>query len=229
VKIALCYPSHRQTESGFTRCLARLAIATALAGHELEVFNQSSSNLGAARSRLWGDALVWGADYMLCLDADHTFPPDALIRLLRHDVPVVAANYMRRGQVIQPVAAMADGAPVWTTSEKARGGELEEVDYLGLGFCLIQLRTVDNALRDLARREGKSSYMPLFAFGYTDDARDIGEEVFFFSNLARAGIKPLVDHTLSWEVGHIGEFVMTPAVAEQQRSPSSATRIRLRP
>ena len=45
----------------------------------------------------------------------------------------------------------------------------------------------------------------------------VGEDVFFFRKLAAAGIRPFVDHRLSWEVGHLFEVVLTNghAVAQQ--------------
>ena len=43
-------------------------------------------------------------DWILWLDADHTFPNETLLRLLGHGKDVVACNYARRAGATEPVA-----------------------------------------------------------------------------------------------------------------------------
>lgn len=190
---------------------------------ELEVFMVSSSMLTESRHRLVAEALAWGADYMLCLDADHIFPADTLVRLLGHGLPVVGCNYARRFTPTAPTAAIDSGdedAPselLYTTPEKAEAGLVEECAHLGFGVLLIDMRIFD-ALQVHAEAHGDGNFLPLFKFVETANKIGmVGEDVFFFRKLAEAGIKPFVDHSLSWEVGHCFEVTLWNNTAWNQR------------
>lgn len=191
----------------------------------IEVFWVSTSNLLQSRHKIVADAVYWGADYLLWLDADHTFPRDALARLWAHNLPIVGCNYSRRCIPTAPTAAKIvtnDDAEdhknlVYTTVEKASAGEVEEVSHLGLGLCLIDMRCID-ALQAKAEEDGERNFLPLFKFETADDGHsEIGEDVFFFNKLRNAGIKTYCDHALSWEVGHIHEAIMWNSTAVRQR------------
>lgn len=224
MKIALCIPCHRQTEAKFTQCLASLIAFSSRATVEIdgnpvtpefEIFMVSSSLLCESRNRLVAEAINWEADYMLWMDADHVFPCDALLRLLSKSQLVVGCNYARRFSPTSPTASKYGEDDemdlVWTTQEKAAAGELEEVAHLGLGLCLIDMR-VYAILEAQAEEEGKEHFWPLFIQPPTPDGiRCVGEDVSYFKKLREAGIKIFCDHELSWEVGHIGEQLLTNA------------------
>lgn len=249
LKVAICIPVYGMTHAKFTQSLANLIIhslgATILRGEvegpvqlQLETFMVSSSMLTESRHRLVAEALAWEADYMLCLDADHVFPSDALLRLLGRGLPVVGCNYPRRFTPTAPTAAVESGATgpsggegesnrllLYTTREKAEAGEIEACAHLDFGLLLIDMRVFD-ALQakaeEVAEREGLSAdaanFLPLFKFEPTaNKVGMIGEDVFFFRKLAEAGIRPFVDHRLSWEIGHLFEIVLTNGHAFAQR------------
>lgn len=238
LKVAICIPVYGMTHAKFTQSLANLIIhslgATIVRGEaaepvklELETFMVSSSMLTESRHRLVAEALAWEADHMLCLDADHVFPPDTLLRLLSHGLPVVGCNYARRFTPTAPTAAVDSGATddceaeakrllLYTTEEKARAGEVEPCAHLGFGVLLLDMRVFD-ALQAQAERAGDGNFLPLFKFEPTENKVGmIGEDVFFFRKLAEAGIRPFVDHGLSWEVGHLFEVVLTNGHAAAQ-------------
>jgi len=93
LKVAICIPVYGMTHAKFTQSLANLIIRSLgariedAAGEpvklELETFMVSCSMLTESRHRLVAEALSWEADHMLCLDADHVFPADALLRTYR--------------------------------------------------------------------------------------------------------------------------------------------------
>jgi hypothetical protein len=234
------------THAKFTQSLANLIVRSLGAevrdpagepvALELETFMVSCSMLTESRHRLVAEALAWEADHMLWLDADHVFPPDALLRLLAHNLPAVGCNYPRRFAPTAPTAAVeAAGAEdaedvrhlVYTTREKAEAGEIEPVAHLGFGLLLLDMRVFDSlqlhaeqkAARDgLAADPAAANFLPLFKFEPTaNKVGMIGEDVFFFRKLAAAGIRPFVDHRLSWEVGHLFEIVLTNGHALAQR------------
>lgn len=230
LKIALCIPCHRQTEAKFTQCLVSMVTTTLAAKIEMgnepveiefETFIVSCSLLPESRNRLVVEALHWQADYMLWMDADHTFPCDALLRLLSRSKLVVGCNYARRFSPTSPTASHYDDKGnvelVWTTPENAKAEEVEEVHHLGLGFCLVDMR-VYVMLDDKAKSEGKEHFWPLFTIPAKPDGIGcIGEDVSYFKLLREAGVKVYVDHALSWDVGHLSDCILTNAHAHVQK------------
>lgn len=232
VKIALCIPCYGDTKARFTQCLA--AMITHFLGadittpdgvavtREVKTFMVSCSVLTQSRHMLVAEALAWGADYLLWLDADHVFPEDALARLWARNLAVVGCNYARRCHPTAPTAAKTVDAAndhrnlVYTTPDKVAGDLVEEVDHIGFGLCLIDMRIFD-LLQNKAEAEGRDSFLPLFHFETKPDGFGIiGEDVYFFAKLRAAGVPVHVDHALSWEVGHLHEQVMTNALAVAQ-------------
>ena len=231
MKIAICIPCHRQTEAKFTQCLAEMLVFTMsrqiefngkLVTPQIETLIVSCSLLTESRNRLVAEAINCDADYMLWMDADHIFPRDALLRLLSHNMLVVGCNYARRLDPTSPTASKpnAEGKNelVWTTKEVADRGDMEEVGHLGLGLCLMDMRAF-GILEHKAKEEGKEHFWPLFRIDPTEDGiGSIGEDVYFFKRLRDAGIPIVLDHNLSWDVGHIHEHILTNAHCEIQKN-----------
>jgi hypothetical protein len=223
LKIALCIPCHRQTEAKFTQCLvsmvahtlgARIEMGDEPVEIEFESFIVSCSLLPESRNRLVVEALHWDADYMLWLDADHIFPRDALLRLLSRSKLVVGCNYARRFSPTSPTASILTGDTpglVWTTEEKAKAEEVEEVSHLGLGLCLVDMRAYV-ILDEKAKEDGKDHFWPLFTIPAKEDGIGcIGEDVSYFRALREAGIGIYLDHSVSWQVGHLSDAILTNA------------------
>lgn len=231
-RLAICIPCYGDTKAKFTLSLANALVFAKdckivgpdgePVGIEIETFMVASSMLTESRHRLIAEALAWNATHALWLDADHVFPADVIPRLLAHNVDVVGANYPRRCIPTAPTAARHidddhdNRNLVYTTLEKAQDGELEEVDHLGFGVCLMNMRIID-ALQVKAD-ETDGNILPLFYFQPREDKVGmIGEDVFFFAKVRDAGCKVYCDHGLSWEVGHIHEQILTNAHALTQK------------
>jgi hypothetical protein len=218
VKIAICIPTYGDTKAAFTASLAMMIQETLkqLPAVEFHVFMISSSILIQARTQLFLEAVKWQADYLLWLDADHIFPQNAVTRLLSRARDVVGVNYPRRDISAEPTAfrsAPADMVEmVWTTADKRDADLVEEVEYMGLGLVLINMRAM--------RRLGPSP-LPLFHMEARSDGTYLGEDVFFFRKLRSVGIGIFVDHSLSWEIGHIVEHRLTNADADAARNGRS--------
>lgn len=246
IRLAICIPTYGDTKAKFTLSLANALIhlgecrITDPEGVpveiETEVFMVSCSMLTESRHRLVAEALVWGATHMLWLDADHVFPADAFPRLLMRNLDVVGANYARRCIPTAPTACKIvtseDGEDnknlVYTTMEKAHDGVVEEVDHMGFGLCLLNMRVFD-MLQNKADTEGDGSFLPLFKFEeIPGKVGMIGEDVYFFRKLRDAGARVFVDHALSWEVGHIHEYIYTNAHAVAQKDKWADANLKLR-
>lgn len=202
MKIAICIPSRDQWSAVFGFCLARLT-GQFRATHpnvKLRILYVRGSHLPNQRADLVEAALEWGATHLLWLDTDMRFPGDTLARLLQHEAPVIAANYVKRKPPHTPVTVGLDGKPVYTTKE-THG--LETVSHTGMGVTLVRAEVFKQIER------------PWFAFPWLPKAsRCAGEDTFFYSQLQRAGIKPTIDHDLSREVTHVGEAEITYEMAE---------------
>jgi len=231
LKIAACIPSYGNPEAMFMQSFVAMqkhfyeAKLTNEKGEEfekeMETFFVASSMLTESRHRLVAEALNWGADYMLWCDADHTFPPEALLQLWQRNVQVVGTNYARRSKPTGPTACKMvtndEGQDhknlLYTTLEKCQDELIEEVTHVGFGFCLIRMDVFD-VLQAHAEAQGKETFLPLFMFQPTDNFKGmIGEDVYFFNKLREAGIKVYCDHGVSWHVGHIMKSIVTNAHA----------------
>jgi len=228
MKIAICIPRYGDTKGEFTISLARMLVHSLAAPGpdgaplQIEIFSLSSSDLPASRTELLKRAIFWQARYLLWLDADHVFPPDALLRLLARKLPVVGCNQPRRSLPTGPVAVRLNAAGemehVYTTEALAKADAVEEVWHVGLAFCLIDMNVLHQVKDHVEKGVGWDQWSPFDRKLLPGTNARMGEDVSFFRELTDAGIKVHVDHGLSWEVGHIAERVITNADAEAQKA-----------
>lgn len=221
MKVAICTPHYADVTAAYARSLSKMLLRTShssityngvATAPAFEVFMRKSSVLPRCRNTLVKDALDWEANYLLWIDADHSFPEDALLRLLSLNLPVVGVNYPRRAKPTWPTAVSLEGQFIWTTEDQARSGEVVQVRHLGLGFCLIDMNVI-HALRQQA--PGK----PLFALEMVGEGLEVvAEDVFFFRRVNEAGFGVYLDHALSWHIGHVYDGIVTNADAIAERA-----------
>ncbi len=221
MKIAICTPHYADVHALFAKSLAKMMVRTVQAPimfngevtvPQLELFFKSSSTLSTLRNELVKEAEDWGANYLLWADADHTFPDEALLRLLGLNLRVVGVNYPRRTFPTWPTATTLKNEILWTTEEMARNQEITEVGHMGLGFCLMDM-TVLNDLRSVSE-----SIWPLFAHETRPGkTQAVGEDIYFFNKLRAARIPIHLDHALSWSIGHVHPKLLTNEDALRER------------
>jgi hypothetical protein len=197
VRVAVCVPCQHQVSSQFMFDLVRMMTLTAATRKDIEMrlFLHRGSILPAQRQALVNQALAAEATHILFLDADMRFPKETLPRLLEHNHPIVAANYPTRIYPVRPTATTVEGekrVPLYTGPESTG---LEEASTAGMGCMLVETAV----FRNLSE--------PWFQF-YFDESRKhyIGEDYCFCIKATQAGIPIYVDHDLSKEVRHVGEF-----------------------
>ncbi|HEX9947522.1 MAG TPA: hypothetical protein VGA98_08280 [Allosphingosinicella sp.] len=206
VNIRICSPVHGDPRAHFAASLVALVIRSMKEGLSLSWGLQSSSSIINSRRALAEEALERGDDYLLWADADHSFPEDALIRLLSHGLDFVGINQPRRMLPTGPSTLGLDGKLVWTTRELAEAGRVEEVAHVGFGLTLIR----SEVFRRLPQ--------PWFAMTLGPDGYvDIGEDSWFSGIARKAGFRIYCDHRLSWQSAHIMELSLTNEVAAVQR------------
>lgn len=186
VRLAIAVPAHDTVPALFANDLAKLYAATSASVPIITLATMIGTFVHQAREKLLHDVVnLWGATHVLWLDADMAFPPDTALRLLKHGVDVVAANYVTRVAPSRPTA-MRDGQCV--SSAEATG--LEAVEHVGMGAFLMKASVVSN--------------IPSPRFWYSTATET--EDVFFCRLLRAAGHSIYIDHDLSREVGHVGTY-----------------------
>jgi hypothetical protein len=206
MKTAICVPHHGDVKAAFAGSLAQLAAYTARMDvlyngasvrPQLVTLFDDRGTLELKRTALVRRARESKADYLLWVDSDQVFPPDGLLRLMRHDLPLVGCNYMLRDGT-GPSACGFEAEPVWS-----RAGEtgLQSVAAIGLGFCLVKMPVFDAIAAALPDSR-------LFVTEIGRDGEAVrGEDVHFCNLVRQAGFPVMLDHDLSREIGHVAEIV----------------------
>lgn len=208
LKILCCIPTHGDWKSGFgwslTRAVTHFATMPYDGEKAVEIEVIKSSILPETRTRLVSRACKYEATHILWLDSDMKFPKDVIPRLLNHNKPVIGANYVTKDVEPRPVAYREDEdyiGPVWTKQESAG---LEQVTFIGMGCLLTDIRVFDQLK------------LPYFMFEPQPPqfVKQCGEDGYFCAKLRDAGMEVWIDHDLSKQVSHIGDFEYTCRMAE---------------
>jgi hypothetical protein len=203
MKVAICTPTPGTVTTSFM--LSLLSLLADPRGHRIYTLASEGSVIHRQRNWLVEQVLKTDADYILWLDSDQTFPPDTLARLVAHQLPFVACNVPRRRPPFTPTAIMSDGTTVWTTLEKVQNQSVEPVDLIGLGVAL----TATSLFRGLKT--------PFPSSG------EAGEDIAFCRQVAERGVRPFIDHALSWEIGHVGLVEISHRDALRERRGNADT------
>lgn len=145
-----------------------------------------------ARNQAVHDFLSMDFEYLFFLDDDVICPPDTIIRLQSHKLPIVSGMYFRRQPPICPCALRNQpGGRQWLTNFKMP--EMVEVDYVGAGCLLIH--------RDVFRTVKHNSVSSPW-FDWTVDRIDMepnnrmSEDFTFCDRVREAGYKVLIDSSI---------------------------------
>jgi hypothetical protein len=189
MKLAIAVPALTNVPAVFANDLALLYAETSRVIPQTTLAMMVGTFVHQARERLLDDLMRWGATHILWLDADMTFPKDAALRLLAHDKDVVAANYVTRVAPNRPTArSLSPKDGQWVSSAYSTG--LGNVAHVGMGVFLMKT----SAVKDLPRPR----------FWYSTETET--EDVYFCNLLRKAGHDIWIDHDLSREVGHVGQY-----------------------
>jgi hypothetical protein len=169
-------------------------------------------DLADARNRLVKKALDGGAEWVWCIDDDHVFTAEVLLRLLRHNqdvvVPLVSQRHYPHGLVMWenfPIPAGATDAELLALAygdtrrlnPMGRRRGLVEIGHGGTGGMLIAARV----LRALP---------PRWFQWQTWDGGSGGEDTWFCLTARRAGFRIWCD--LETPIGHLTTAAVWPDV-----------------
>lgn len=202
-KVLIAVPCGDHVAAGFAQDLALLMGYTTFVrpDTELALYFLRGTYLPRARAGLVQAAIDRAASHILWLDSDMRFPKDTLLQLLRHNQPIVAANYPMRIAPIVPTAVDGDLQGMYDAAEG-----LQVAKYCGMGVMLTAV--------EVFLKIGK----PYFALGYSKISDDYSSEDTFFCQRAReCGYSILIDPALSEHVKHCGMMDFTMAHARMTR------------
>lgn len=209
IRVLICTPVYgSDVKRGYSWSLARAMrhfLKLPYDGEkDVDVSMVWSSNLVDNRHRLVSRAFEFEATHLLWIDADMKFPEDAVARMLNHSLPIVAVNYPTKEAEPRPTAYRDEDdyvGPVWT-QEKDTG--LCKVSSCGFGLMLCDMRVFE------------AIDLPFFQFTPSgqDKLKTETEDVFFCRKCREKGIDVYIDHDLSKQVAHCGDWEFTNAHAD---------------
>lgn len=164
---------------------------------------ESSGLVFDARDMAALTAIALNYDYVLFIDADMAFNPDALLMMLAHDDPVITGLYYKRKGNHEPVLCKQvemrrdDIEACAITETDIDGRDYFQVEGCGFGFCLIKTEVFEKVLDYREEHHGaRTAFEPL---------PGMGEDYSFCYVLKELGIPIMCDSTI-W-LGHCGTYV----------------------
>ena len=210
-RVAIAMPSYDTWEAETGHDALNLAIFSAphvdlttafIHGQDTsEARNGIVAGLKALPAEQQVDAILW-------IDADMRFPPDGLIRLLQHRVPIVGANYRSRKPPFHPLGLHFDpaepfGKYIPVPEDGPSAGLDDKMALLGFGFILTRMRVFEHA--QWQRPWFVRTWNPQAA--REDNPSGFTTEDCVFCTMARAtGFKICCDLDLTEQVSHIGQM-----------------------
>lgn len=216
IRLALCVPSMGEWKADFGMsilqmcCYMQSVLFEDGQPREIQIFDKRTSLLPRSRQECLEDALNGSFTHALFLDSDQSFPADTAHRLIGWKKPVVAANIALKTIPSFPTArargAGSFGVPI--TSEGNKMG-LEKVWRVGSGIMLIDLAIMAAIPK------------PWFEVRFNEKEQQfVGEDWSFCEKVQKAGHDIYIDHGLSRQVGHVGNYTYShqniPVIEERQ-------------
>ncbi|AHB09970.1 glycosyltransferase family 2 protein [Zymomonas mobilis] len=160
-----------------------------------------SSILAGAKNIAVKESLNWGADYILFLSGDITFPNDTLHRLLAHEKDIIGVTYPK------PVAPY-----------NLLGITEEQQDQKALEQSLLKMRYMPGGCM-LVKTEIFKKLDPNLPHFYYDVFQDdvMGDDFVFCDRVRELGYDIWCDANLSAEIGRIGQRVYHMPEIEERR------------
>jgi hypothetical protein len=188
--VAVCLPTGHVVTAKTAVCLGLLMHHSARLLPQMAIVPAEGCYIAQSRNQIAKMALDGGADALLWIDSDQTFPPNGLLRLLDQNLPFVGATYRMRNPPHPYTLKLADKSDM--------ANRLPRVSFLPGGFCLIR-REVYEAMP-----------FPWYRADYDLDPDQpgvfIGEDVFFCGHARAANFEIHCDLTLTREIGHVVEI-----------------------
>jgi len=197
-QVSVCVPCRDTVHAAFAFDLAKLIQHSDLMGTAVIPHFCIGTLIVNQREQLARMAMDQGSSHVLWLDSDMMFPPDAIQRLLAHNVSLVAGNYVTRQYPHKTVAYRQLHDWCSYVQHTADQQQLISVAAVGMG-CML----VTTAL--MAEMQS-----PLFQTTWQPHSEDhMGEDFYFCTRARELGHEIWIDPVLSLELQHLGTVGLT--------------------
>jgi len=133
-----------------------------------------------SREKIALKAIEQNCTHLLWIDSDMQFGPDALNRLLKHKKDIIAGLFFQKYQPYAPALSINDEHPI--------PKKLTKVDWVGLGFTLINIEVFKNMPR------------PWFELDF-NPKHIVGEDILWCLKARKLGYDIWVDPNI--HIGHL--------------------------
>lgn len=139
-------------------------------------------------------------DYLFSVDSDIVLPPDALVKMIKHDVDIISGVYIQRKpnqEILEIYKKTPNGGMANIPFAQIQPLGLYEIDGCGFGCVLVKSEVI--------RKIGYPQFVYKSALNHTNT---ISEDVYFCHRAKAVGAKLFVDSTII--CNHIGSTIFTP-------------------
>lgn len=229
VSVVVGTPTAGECKMAYTLSLTGLFGATNPALIKPQMVPCAGSNIAENQNCLADKAEELGADYLLLLETDMAVPPNALTRLVAHNVDIVGACYAFKDNDLLARLYRGEETPLRLMGHKLGGvglkvedlfeaedGSLIEMNYVPMGLTLISMKAIKAVRAWMKERfpppEGLEHKLgPAFyhAIAYTEEHPRgfITTTDSAFCSAARdTGLQVWCDPKLSLAVEHVGDM-----------------------
>lgn len=154
MKVALIIPCPQLVEPIFAiQCLHEMMDYTKERRKKVEIgiFSKIGTRTDKTRNACVKEAMEWGADWFLHLDADMIFPKETIVEYLsfadKNKVDVIGCMYFKRDEDFSPIGYISSGNPTHpyrsVIPRFIREGNVYEVEGLGFGGMMVAKHVYD--------------------------------------------------------------------------------------
>jgi len=208
MRFAVCIPARGQMEVATAFDLAAMVgYMVKTTDHDLDIYTAAGTLIFDQRNKLVKTSLEAKCDYIVFIDADMRFPKDTIMRLLRSNKDIIGVNATTRTEPVIPTAKNLsineDGSCAWLPIYSNSLEGVTKADGIGCGVMMIKASVFDQIQE------------PYFYFEQLPDNKILGEDIYFCIKAKDAGIDTWVDHDLSMDIKHIGQYTYSWANIEK--------------
>jgi len=193
-RVMIGVPSTNIVHADMAFGLINLIVYTFLKQIEVATVNRKGSLISQNRCALVDAAREIKATHLLFIDSDHLVPRELLVRLLAHDKDIVGIHQPTK---LMPCRSNVEDLKAQRLTKGGVG--LEEVSRCGTGIMLINMKVFDAMKRPYFNTKYETNRFAKVQ-GW------VGEDFLFCEEARHKGFKIYVDHTLSDECFHIGQY-----------------------
>lgn len=162
-------------------------------GYPTKFIIKQSCYVHTNRNEIVKNALQSVVDYLMFVDSDIVFEPDAIEKLILHGKEIIGGIYHSRDEYKRIFAyEFRDGKLVEISDKNFSPKQLKEVEAIATGFMLIDTKIF------------KKLSLPFFFYGDPIKFPELSDDLYFCMNARTKGIKVWADPDI--EIKHIGNY-----------------------